>query len=157
MYGADADDEKFKTQLREDVYDSKGTNSAIRFVQIKLAESYLKKIAPDFWEKITNVKSKKEFYNWSIEHILPQTLTTDWGKMLGGADPQEYVNKLDNLTLTAYNSEMSNSTFKDKKAVYSQSPLNSGLKFLHLFARRMGRGTNSRANKFTYQRNFKTF
>ena len=133
-YGADANDEKFKAQLRGDVYDPKGTNSAIRLVLIKLAESHLKKNAPDFWEKVTSGKHKKEVYSWSIEHIMPQTLSTKWKKMLTDDDMEvaekihtDNVNKLGNLTLTPYNSELSNRHFKDKKAAYSKSPLNSGL------------------------------
>lgn len=133
-YKADNNDEKFKARLREDVYDPKGTNSAIRLVLIKLAESYLKKNAPDFWEKVTSGKHKKEVYSWSIEHIMPQTLSTKWKKILAGADSEaaekirtDNVNKLGNLTLTPYNSELSNRPFKDKKAAYSKSPLNSGL------------------------------
>lgn len=133
-YKADDNDEKFKARLREDVYDPKGTNSAIRLVLIKLAENHLGKNAPDFWEKVTSGKHKKEVYKWSIEHVMPQTLSTEWKKMLAGNDSEEVekirtdnVNKLGNLTLTPYNSELSNRPFKDKKATYSESPLNSDL------------------------------
>ena len=133
-YGADANDEKFKSRLREDVYDPKGPNSAIRFVLIKLAENHLKKEAPHFWKKDTSGKHKKEVYSWSIEHIMPQKLSTEWKKILAGDDAEvvekirtNNVNKLGNLTLTPYNSELSNRPFKDKKAAYSESPLNSGL------------------------------
>ena len=133
-YKADANDDKFKDKLRGDVYDKKGTNSAIRFVLIKLAERYLGKINVDFWEKARTDKHKKEVYIWSIEHIMPQTLSTEWKKMLTGGDDaasekirDENVNKLGNLTLTSYNSELSNRPFKAKKAAYSKSPLNSGL------------------------------
>ena len=133
-YKADDNDEKFKARLREDVYDPKGTNSAIRLVLIKLAENHLGKNDPDFWRKDTSGKHKKEVYKWSIEHVMPQTLSTEWKKMLAGNDSEEAekirtgsVNKLGNLTLTPYNSELSNRPFKDKKAAYSKSPLNSGL------------------------------
>ena len=94
----------------------------------------MKKNAPDFWRKDRTDKHKKEVYIWSIEHIMPQTLSTEWKKMLAGADSEtvekiriDNVNKLGNLTLTPYNSELSNRPFKDKKAAYSKSPLNSGL------------------------------
>ena len=137
-YGADANDEKFKAHLREDVYDPKGTNSAIRFVLIKLAESHLKKNAPDFWRKDRTDKHKKEVYIWSIEHIMPQTLSTEWKKMLAGGDDtesekilDENVNKLGNLTLTTYNAELSNRQFFNKqntKAIgYKDDILANGL------------------------------
>ena len=137
-YGADANDEKFKAQLRGDVYDKKSTNSAIRFVLIKLAESYLGKINVDFWEKARTDKHKKEVYIWSIEHIMPQTLSTEWKKMLAGGDDtesekilDENVNKLGNLTLTTYNAELSNRQFFNKqntKAIgYKDDILANGL------------------------------
>lgn len=57
--------------------------------------------------------------NITIEHIMPQTLTPYWQNHLG--DGWEtihdlYLHTLGNLTLTAYNSELSNDTFEVKKA-----------------------------------------
>lgn len=55
---------------------------------------------------------------WSIEHIMPQTLTRDWLCELGpnAVDiHQEWCHRLANLTLTAYNSEYSNKPFSYKK------------------------------------------
>lgn len=137
-YEADVNDDKFKDKLRGDVYDKKGTNSAIRFVLIKLAERYLGKINVDFWEKARTDKHKKEVYIWSIEHIMPQTLSTEWKKMLTGGDDaasekirDENVNKLGNLTLTTYNAELSNRQFFHKqntKAIgYKDDVLANGL------------------------------
>lgn len=62
----------------------------------------------------------------SIEHIMPQTLTRDWERELGsdefGIDHahlvhDQYLHTLANLTLTGYNSEYSNRSFKDKKGL----------------------------------------
>ena len=57
---------------------------------------------------------------YSIEHIMPQHLTPAWVKALG----EEYeeiheiwLHRIANLTLTAYNSKYSNSTFDEKKSV----------------------------------------
>ncbi|MGX5271742.1 DUF262 domain-containing protein [Bifidobacterium polysaccharolyticum] len=56
----------------------------------------------------------------TIEHILPQNALAheQWRQMLG-ADCErvfaEHVNKLGNLTLTAYNSELSDGLFKQKR------------------------------------------
>jgi uncharacterized protein with ParB-like and HNH nuclease domain/predicted transport protein len=55
----------------------------------------------------------------TIEHIIPQNprLSTDWMSALGSnwSEIQEkYLHTIGNLTLTAYNSEMSDSSFADK-------------------------------------------
>lgn len=56
--------------------------------------------------------------NLTIEHIMPRTLTNDW-KVIIGPDAEEqhsiWCDVLGNLTLTAYNSELSNKSFADKK------------------------------------------
>ena len=62
----------------------------------------------------------------SIEHIMPQTLTPAWKKALGEnyLDVYEkYVDTIGNLTLTAYNSELQNKPFEEKKDIYIQSKL----------------------------------
>lgn len=54
----------------------------------------------------------------TIEHIMPQTLTEDWKKGLGNnweVIHNRYKDTIGNLTLSAYNSEYSNLTFKEKK------------------------------------------
>lgn len=57
---------------------------------------------------------------YSIEHIMPQHLTPAWVKALG-EDYEEiheiWLHRIANLTLTAYNSKYSNSTFDEKKSV----------------------------------------
>ncbi|MCS3900847.1 DUF262 domain-containing protein [Methanococcus voltae] len=56
----------------------------------------------------------------TIEHIMPRTLTKRWRIALGrdyGEIHEKYVDTIGNLTLTAYNSEMSNKSFKDKKTM----------------------------------------
>ncbi len=55
---------------------------------------------------------------YSIEHIMPQHLTPLWQKQLGDNYNQiheEWLHRLANLTLTAYNSKYSNSSFDEKK------------------------------------------
>lgn len=54
---------------------------------------------------------------YSIEHIMPQTLNSEWKEELGPdyeVIHEEWVDKLANLTLTAYNSKYSNRPFKQK-------------------------------------------
>ncbi len=54
---------------------------------------------------------------YSIEHIMPQTLTAEWRAELGVnavSIHKEWLHRLGNLTLTAYNSKYSNSSFAQK-------------------------------------------
>lgn len=60
----------------------------------------------------------------TTEHVLPQELTNAWRSMLGNnaeAIHELYCDTIGNLTLTAYNSELSNSPFEKKKAIYADS------------------------------------
>lgn len=66
---------------------------------------------------------------YSIEHIMPQHLNAAWMKELG-PDAETihstWLHRLGNLTLTAYNSNMSNAPFQDKRDAehgYSKSGL----------------------------------
>lgn len=60
---------------------------------------------------------------YTIEHILPQNqdLSTQWKTMLGDdwqTVQNEYLHTLGNLTLTGYNSELSDRPFSQKKTIY---------------------------------------
>jgi alkylated DNA nucleotide flippase Atl1 len=68
----------------------------------------------------------------TIEHILPQSMTKDWMKMLSrdalrGESLEEIhgrvVHTLGNLTLTAYNSKLSNDSFQVKQKILRDSGL----------------------------------
>ena len=132
-YGKDDHDEKFKSRLSGDVYTKNSSNTAIRFVLVKLAEYYHDKESLSLWNKDHNT-NKGEFYTWTIEHIMPQTLTAktskkkawcdDWIQKLADGDKAkaleiqaDNVNKLGNLTLTAANAELGNRPFEDKKTL----------------------------------------
>jgi hypothetical protein len=66
----------------------------------------------------SNIYRKLETGDYSIEHIMPQSLTPAWRASLG-LDAEEihakWLHRLGNLTITAYNSEYSNRTFEEKK------------------------------------------
>ncbi len=70
-------------------------------------------------EKSFNHKETVDLSTVTIEHILPQTLNQEWKDELG-ADAESIhdtlVHTLGNLTLTSYNSELSNLPFSEKKA-----------------------------------------
>lgn len=78
--------------------------------------------------------NRKEFVNvdeYTIEHILPQNpdLSLAWKTILGENWKQiqeTYLHTLGNLTLTGYNSELSDRPFAEKKAIeggFDQSPI----------------------------------
>ena len=55
---------------------------------------------------------------YTIEHIMPQSLTDYWRQMLGDDADQihaDWLHQLGNLTLTAHNPEYSNHPFSEKK------------------------------------------
>ena len=77
-------------------------------------------------EQIERSKSKETvlFDSLTIEHIMPQTLTAKWKIDLGKRAQEiydKYLHCLGNLTLTGYNPELSNASFNEKQALYSQS------------------------------------
>jgi uncharacterized protein with ParB-like and HNH nuclease domain len=65
----------------------------------------------------------------TIEHIMPQTLSKVWQNEIGINYDQihsTYLHTIGNLTLSAYNSEMSNKSFSEKKTInggFNQSKL----------------------------------
>lgn len=83
--------------------------------------------------KIENF-NRKEFVNvsdYTIEHIMPQNenLCSEWREMLG-EDWKEiqatYLHTIGNLTLTGYNSELSDKPFSEKKSMeggFDDSPI----------------------------------
>lgn len=90
-----------------------------------------------------NSKEPVDTAKLSIEHIMPQTLNVDWRSELGSIYGDENiedvhnatVHTLGNLTLTGYNSEMSNKTFTRKKAEFAKSglALNSSLEHFEVW------------------------
>lgn len=56
--------------------------------------------------------------DYSIEHIMPQHLTPAWVDSLGAdyfSIHEQWLHRIANLTLTAYNSKYSNNTFAEKR------------------------------------------
>lgn len=88
----------------------------------------LKKYWPAKFENYNN-KETINVNNYTMEHIMPQTLTDSWKEMLGSnwkEIHERYLNTLGNLTLTGYNSEYSNRSFIEKKEMehgFNQSPV----------------------------------
>jgi len=71
-------------------------------------------------------KEPVPFANLTIEHIMPQTLSVWWQNHLGDdwdETHELFLHTVGNLTLTAYNTEMSNDDFISKKKTYIESHL----------------------------------
>ncbi len=102
-------DDEFKDSFAtRNLYNIKGEN-----------RSYLFECLENNWSNDTHDIAKAlESQSISIEHIMPQTLTTAWRQDLG-PDSEEihatWCNRIGNLTVTGYNSSYSNSAFADKK------------------------------------------
>ena len=71
-------------------------------------------------------KESVPFDNLTIEHVMPQTLSEWWQNHLGD-DWEEthelFLHTIGNLTLSAYNTELSNDDFTTKKQTYNESHL----------------------------------
>ena len=104
-------DEEFKESI-----ENKNDNGSIHYF-LKRLENFDRK------EKV----SPKDY---TLEHIMPQTLTKEWKIMLGENFKQvheKYLHNIGNLTLTGCNSEYSNKSFQEKKEMedgFNDSPLN---------------------------------
>jgi len=94
-----------------------------RFVLTKLDEIYhSREYKPDLW-----ARNAKGLLVWTVEHILPQgeNITQDWIKMIAAGNKdkakeihQKWVHCLGNLTLSGYNSKLSNAKFEDKQSLH---------------------------------------
>ncbi len=96
-----------------------------------------------FFERLENFDRKERVYTheYTIEHIMPQTLTEEWEKDLGENFKEihdKYLHTIGNLTLTGYNSEYRNNSFQEKQGMekgFKDSPLrlNQSLRDLESF------------------------
>ena len=107
--------------LRDDVYIK--YQSATRFLLslIEIESTGIKGQDHDqFW-----MRDNKGRLAWTIEHVMPETqdgLPDAWVDMIAAGDKNKarevqigYMHKLGNLTLTSYNSELSNLGFSEKQ------------------------------------------
>lgn len=85
-------------------------------------------------------KEQVPYDKLTIEHVMPQTLSDEWKQQLGQDAEmvhELYLHTLGNLTLTAYNSELSNEPYAIKRNLLSDShlELNSSFKDVDTWAR----------------------
>jgi uncharacterized protein with ParB-like and HNH nuclease domain len=121
--------EGFKTVLQGRGY-PKDNEFYLRFRETKFygggdRQIKTKLILETLEEKFAH-KERVPFDNLTIEHIMPQTLSEWWQNELG-AEWEEthdlFLHTIGNLTLTAYNTELSNDGFHTKKETFNESHL----------------------------------
>ena len=113
-----ASDELFRKRLEGDVY--KDNVGAARYILCKLAESSMTyETWTDLWARTQN-----GVFVWTIEHIFPEgnNIPQSWVDMIADGDIDlarkyldEYTHKIGNLTITGYNSTLSNKSFIEKR------------------------------------------
>jgi uncharacterized protein with ParB-like and HNH nuclease domain len=118
-----ASDDLFIKRLNGDIY--KENTGAARFILCALAQkSMTKETWADLWEYKQYEKSNNNVFIWTIEHIFPEgeNIPQVWVDMIADGDRelaneylQKYVHKLGNLTVTCYNSALSNYSFEQKR------------------------------------------
>ena len=87
---------------------------------LQTLEIYPTNKAKKFLDKLENHNRKEHIStkDYTIEHIMPQTLSDEWKADLGENYEKihsKYLHTLGNLTLTGYNSEYRNKPFKEKQ------------------------------------------
>lgn len=118
-HNAYASDDLVIQKLNGKVYEE--NVGSTRFILCKIEElnNTSKETITDLWAR----DNKKNFI-WTIEHILPQgnNIPPDWINMIGNGNAEEakkvqetYVHTLGNLTLTGYNSQLSNFSYSKKR------------------------------------------
>lgn len=114
-----ATDEMFIRALEGDIY--KTNVDAARYILCALAE---KSMTQETWTNLWERKEKDGKYIWTIEHIFPEgeNIPQEWVDMIAGGNKtlaqqylNEYAHKLGNLTMTGYNSNLSNLSFEKKR------------------------------------------
>lgn len=105
--------------------------------ELRSRNIYSMRICKYILTKLENHQNKEPIQsaNYTIEHILPQNknMRPEWQDVLGEnyAEIQaKYVDTLGNLTLTCYNSEMSDKSFTEKKKVYKESAMHTLNKYV---------------------------
>lgn len=107
----------FKERLEGPIYDV--NPDMTRYILTVLAEPSVTKEMRGLWERYPSGN-----YVWTIEHVFPQgeNIPASWVDMIGGGDKAKaqeiqaaYVHTLGNLTITGYNSKLSNMPFIEKR------------------------------------------
>ncbi|HOQ74407.1 MAG TPA: DUF262 domain-containing HNH endonuclease family protein [Limnochordia bacterium] len=117
LVAVSADDAEFRKRLNGPIYEENA--GVTRFILCSIAEQGMtRENEVDLW------RLDKNRYVWTIEHVLPQgaNLPRSWVEMIADGDEekareyqQNYAHKLGNLTISAYNRELGNKSFLEKR------------------------------------------
>ncbi|WP_048190701.1 DUF262 domain-containing protein [Methanobacterium sp. SMA-27] len=124
--------ESLKKILYQDFPDDREFREGIKFYPIyssgtKKCSMMLETLEYSIQHKEKELKSKLQ-----IEHVMPQAggesedLPDSWKNMLGSNYAEihrKYLHTLGNLTLTGYNQELGQKSFKEKKEIYNSSKI----------------------------------
>lgn len=116
--GKPSDIETLEKNLADNIfYNNEGM---ARYALAKLDEtSHSREYAPNLW-----ARNEKGLFVWTIEHVFPQgkNIPSDWVEMIASGDREEaekiqgeLVHCFGNLTLSGYNSRLSNQAFEKKQ------------------------------------------
>lgn len=112
-----ASDASFKERLEGPIYDV--NPDMTRYILTVIASPSVTKEMKSLWERYASGN-----YVWTIEHIFPQgkNIPDEWVKMIADGDmskaievQEKQVHTLGNLTITGYNSKLSNMPFVTKR------------------------------------------
>lgn len=112
-----ASDASFKERLKGPIYDV--NPDMTRYILTVIASPSVTKEMKPLWERYASGN-----YVWTIEHIFPQgkNIPDEWVKMVADGDmskaievQEKQVHTLGNLTITGYNSKLSNMPFVAKR------------------------------------------
>lgn len=116
-----ASDELFKEKLSGNIYEE--NVGVARYVLCDLAQRAMTtETWTDLWAQ--NEYNSKKVFKWTIEHVFPEgkNIPDCWVDMIANGDRdlanrylEQYVHKIGNLTITGYNSSLSNLPFIEKR------------------------------------------
>lgn len=111
--------ESLKSFLSDNIFAS--NEGMARYLLAKLDEtSHSREYKPDLW-----ARNEKGLFIWTVEHVFPQgkNIPKEWIEMIGNGDKdraeeiqETLVHCFGNLTLSGYNSKLSNSSFSKKQS-----------------------------------------
>ena len=91
-------------------------------INFQTEDVYDLRICSYLLQKLENYEHKEpiSIADYTVEHVMPQTLTDEWQEELGENWREvhdKYLHRIGNLTLTGYNPELSNASFKKKRDI----------------------------------------
>ena len=117
--GEPADLSEFSEHLADNLFYY--NKQMARYLLVKLDErAHSREYKPDFW-----ARNNKDQYIWTVEHVFPQgeNIPVHWVEMMTDGNieeckeiQEEWVHCLGNLTLSGYNSRLSNQSFERKQS-----------------------------------------